>query len=110
MTDITRRKVIHYGSLEEQERKRIESGETSSGSLAGDAIKSGISVGNINLGATDGPDILETVSSTTAEILAEFERRKKVIFYFCFVNKKYLCRINHQLLKLNRTNLYVHLM
>ena len=78
MSDTQRRKVLHYGSLEEQEKKRLESGQ-SSGSLAGDAIKSGITAGNINLASSDTQDVLETVSSTTAEILAEFERRKKVL-------------------------------
>ena len=77
-SDIQQQKVLHYGSLEEQEKRRLESGE-SSGSLAGDAIKLGISAGNINLLSSDTQNVLETVSSTTAEILAEFERRKKVM-------------------------------
>jgi U4/U6 small nuclear ribonucleoprotein PRP4 len=41
-------KSIHYGSLEQQERARVSKGETT-GSLATDAIKAGISAGNINI-------------------------------------------------------------
>ena len=41
-------KVLHYGSLAEQEKARLDAAG-STGSLAQDAIKAGISAGNINL-------------------------------------------------------------
>ena len=44
--------VIHYGSIEERERRRQAQGQASSGSLASDAIQAGIAAGNINI--TDG--------------------------------------------------------
>ena len=40
--------VLHYGSLEDQERRRMQ-GAASSGSFASDAIQAGISAGNINV-------------------------------------------------------------
>lgn len=43
-----RSKVLHYGSLEDQERRRLNTDDTS-GSMASDAIEAGIEAGNINI-------------------------------------------------------------
>ncbi|CAH1786164.1 unnamed protein product [Owenia fusiformis] len=74
---VKRTKVLHYGSLEEQEKRRQESA-TSAGSLAGDAIKAGIAAGNINIssGKTEHMDI-EEESESRMEMMEEFERRKR---------------------------------
>ena len=48
VTFTRRERVIHYGSLEEQERQRLAGGSTA-GSLAKDAIQAGIAAGNINI-------------------------------------------------------------
>ena len=45
----TNTSVLHYGSLEEREKKRLAEGTTSTGSLSGDAVKAGIAAGNINV-------------------------------------------------------------
>ena len=46
----TNANVLHYGSLEDRERQRLQDTSTS-GSLASDAIQAGISAGNINITA-----------------------------------------------------------
>ena len=52
---VRRTESIHYGSLEEQEKKRIaRGGSVNAGSLAIDAIQAGISAGNINITGKDG--------------------------------------------------------
>ena len=44
-------RVLHYGSLEEKERARLASEQTS-GSLASDAVQAGIESGNINISSS----------------------------------------------------------
>lgn len=44
----TNANVLHYGSLEDRERARLQDA-SSSGSMAADAIQAGISAGNINI-------------------------------------------------------------
>ncbi|KAK3088517.1 hypothetical protein FSP39_020089 [Pinctada imbricata] len=69
-------KPVVYGSLEEKERQRIESG-TSSGSLAVDAIEAGKAAGNINISSGGTYDIAEQSTDNHAELIAELEKRKK---------------------------------
>ncbi|XP_064616387.1 U4/U6 small nuclear ribonucleoprotein Prp4-like [Liolophura sinensis] len=71
-----RSKTLHYGSLEEQERRRLANPE-STGSLASDAIQAGVSAGNINLTEADIMEIDEDIRQSQAELLAEFEKRKR---------------------------------
>ena len=54
-----RTETVHYGSLEEQERRRLARGG-GAGSLASDTIKAGISAGNINI-MGDGKDFMPSV-------------------------------------------------
>ena len=51
--------VVHYGSLEDQERKRLQN-VSSSKSMATDAIQAGISAGHINV--TSGMKFIPIVS------------------------------------------------
>ena len=53
----TKEKVIHYGSLEEQERSRQAKKDTT-GSLASDAISAGIKAGNINVSTGELSNIM----------------------------------------------------
>ena len=46
----TNANVLHYGSLENKEKQRLQDGSTA-GSMAADAIQAGISAGNINISA-----------------------------------------------------------
>ena len=51
VTYMRRTKSLHYGSLEEQEKRRqAGGGKSTSGSMAADAIQAGIAAGNINIG------------------------------------------------------------
>lgn len=72
-----RQKVIHYGSLEQKEKQRLAASTNSEGSLAGDAIKAGIQAGNINISSGATFDIEEEYQQNQAELLAEFEKRKR---------------------------------
>ena len=54
-----RTKVLHYGSLEEQERARLAAG--GSNSLSETALKTGIQMGNINI--TEGESLQPSQSS-----------------------------------------------
>ena len=62
---------IYYGSLEEKERERLAKGE--SGLLG----KKGLKAGNINITSGEVFEIEEHISERQAEVLAEFERRKR---------------------------------
>ena len=46
---IQRTKTIHYGSIEEQERRRVAMEGAGTGSLSSEAIKAGMAAGNINI-------------------------------------------------------------
>ncbi|KAL4219446.1 U4/U6 small nuclear ribonucleoprotein Prp4 [Mactra antiquata] len=70
-----RQKVIQYGSLEQKEKQRLTG--TSEGSLADDAIKAGIAAGNINISKSATMDLEKEYEQSQAELLAEFEKRKK---------------------------------
>ncbi|PIO35937.1 hypothetical protein AB205_0180220, partial [Aquarana catesbeiana] len=65
---------IFYGSLAEKERERLHKGESSVGRTA---VRAGIDAGNINVGFGESFDIEEHISERQAEVLAEFERRKR---------------------------------
>lgn len=67
--------IIFYGSLEERERERLAKGE--SGSLGRDAVRAAIESGNINISVGDTFDIEDHISEHQAEVLAEFERRRR---------------------------------
>lgn len=71
-----RQKVIQYGSLEQKEKQRLAAG-ASEGSLAGDAVKAGIAAGNINISSGKTMDLEKEYEQSQAELLADFERRKK---------------------------------
>ncbi|XP_053229954.1 U4/U6 small nuclear ribonucleoprotein Prp4 [Podarcis raffonei] len=66
---------IFYGSLEEKERERLLKGE--SGMMGKDAVKAAIEAGNINITSGEVFDLEEHISERQAEVLAEFERRKR---------------------------------
>ncbi|MGH0174504.1 UNVERIFIED_CONTAM: hypothetical protein FKN15_068193 [Acipenser sinensis] len=66
---------IYYGSLEERERERLSKGAGSS--LGREAVRAGIDAGNINLASGEAFDLEDHVSERQAEVLAEFERRKR---------------------------------
>ncbi|KAJ6652060.1 hypothetical protein lerEdw1_015263 [Lerista edwardsae] len=66
---------IFYGSLEEKERERLLKGE--SGLLGKDAVKAAFEAGNINITSGEVFDLDEHISERQAEVLAEFERRKR---------------------------------
>ncbi|XP_053390817.1 U4/U6 small nuclear ribonucleoprotein Prp4-like, partial [Mercenaria mercenaria] len=70
-----RQKVLQYGSLEQKEKQRLAGG--SEGSLASEAIKAGIASGNINISAGATMDLEKEYEQSQAELLAEFEKRKK---------------------------------
>ncbi|XP_056146654.1 U4/U6 small nuclear ribonucleoprotein Prp4 [Lampris incognitus] len=79
---------LYYGSLEEKERERLMKagagggasgrggGATGSGSTS-DAVKAGIEAGHINISSGEAMELEERVSERQAEVLAEFERRKR---------------------------------
>ncbi|KAG8142039.1 putative PRP4 pre-mRNA processing factor 4-like protein [Naja naja] len=66
---------IFYGSLEEKERERILKGE--SGMMGKEAVKAAIEAGNINISTGEVFDLDDHISERQAEVLAEFERRKR---------------------------------
>lgn len=72
----SKEKVLHYGSLEETERARLSNAK-STGSLASDAIKAGIKAGNINISSGEVIEIDDDPSESHAELLAEFEKRRR---------------------------------
>ncbi|KAL7980914.1 hypothetical protein Chor_002068 [Crotalus horridus] len=66
---------IFYGSLEEKERERILKGE--SAMMGKEAVKTAIEAGNINISTGEVFDLEDHISERQAEVLAEFERRKR---------------------------------
>ncbi|XP_067825631.1 U4/U6 small nuclear ribonucleoprotein Prp4 isoform X1 [Heptranchias perlo] len=72
---LPKRSRIYYGSLEEKERERISRGDA--GYLGRDAVKVGIEAGHINISSSEFYDVEDHVSERQAEVLAEFERRKR---------------------------------
>ncbi|TRY81402.1 hypothetical protein DNTS_032836 [Danionella cerebrum] len=74
-TSVAKKFRIYYGSLEEKEKERLSHEGASSG--ANDALKAGIKAGNINISSGEVMEMEERVSERQAEVLAEFERRKR---------------------------------
>ncbi|XP_064420341.1 U4/U6 small nuclear ribonucleoprotein Prp4 [Latimeria chalumnae] len=72
---IVKKARIYYGSLEEKERERLTRGE--SGLMGKDGVKAGIEAGHINISSGEGFEIEDHISERQAEVLAEFERRKR---------------------------------
>ncbi|WAR31486.1 PRP4-like protein [Mya arenaria] len=72
-----RQKTVQYGSLEQKERHRLAVGGGGEGSLAGDAVKAGIAAGNINITSGATMDLEKEYEQSQAELLADFEKRKK---------------------------------
>uniref|UniRef100_W5KH70 Pre-mRNA splicing tri-snRNP complex factor PRPF4 n=1 Tax=Astyanax mexicanus TaxID=7994 RepID=W5KH70_ASTMX len=72
---LVKRSRIFYGSLEEKERARL--GREGSSGSGKDAIKAGIEAGNINISSGESLEIEDRVNERQAEVLAEFERRKR---------------------------------
>ncbi|KAK2120174.1 U4/U6 small nuclear ribonucleoprotein Prp4 [Saguinus oedipus] len=72
---VVKKPHIYYGSLEEKERERLAKGE--SGILGKEGLKAGIEAGNINITSGEVFEIEEHISERQAEVLAEFERRKR---------------------------------
>ncbi|OXB66495.1 hypothetical protein ASZ78_011610 [Callipepla squamata] len=70
-----KRAPIFYGSLEEKERERLAKGE--SGLLAKEGMKAALEAGNINISSGEVFDLEDHMSERQAEVLAEFERRKR---------------------------------
>lgn len=71
------KRAIVYGSLEEKEKLRLAA-NSSSGSLASDAIKAGKAAGNINITEGGSYDIAERdPNEGQEELIAELEKRKK---------------------------------
>uniref|UniRef100_A0A8C9TQF9 Pre-mRNA splicing tri-snRNP complex factor PRPF4 n=2 Tax=Scleropages formosus TaxID=113540 RepID=A0A8C9TQF9_SCLFO len=66
---------IFYGSLEEKERERLA--QDGSATSMKDAVKAGIEAGNINISSGESMELEDRVSERQAEVLAEFERRKR---------------------------------
>ncbi|XP_006640552.1 U4/U6 small nuclear ribonucleoprotein Prp4 [Lepisosteus oculatus] len=66
---------IFYGSLEERERERLGRGDARGASR--EALKAGIEAGNINICSGESMELEERVNERQAEVLAEFERRKR---------------------------------
>ncbi|XP_069842494.1 U4/U6 small nuclear ribonucleoprotein Prp4 [Dendropsophus ebraccatus] len=71
---VVKKSRIFYGSLADKEKERISKGEASLGRAA---VKAGIEAGNINIGGGESFDLEEHISERQAEVLAEFERRKR---------------------------------
>ncbi|XP_072015731.1 U4/U6 small nuclear ribonucleoprotein Prp4-like [Amphiura filiformis] len=67
---VKRQKKLHYGGLDERLRQESSSSK--------DAITMGVDAGNINMSSGDTFDLEEHVSEQRKELLAEFERRKKI--------------------------------
>ncbi|XP_066569436.1 U4/U6 small nuclear ribonucleoprotein Prp4 [Amia ocellicauda] len=72
---LVKRPRIFYGSLEERERERLGRGDSAASGR--EALKAGIESGNINISSGESLDLEERVSERQAEVLAEFERRKR---------------------------------
>ncbi|NXC85272.1 PRP4 protein, partial [Cercotrichas coryphoeus] len=70
-----KRAPIFYGSLEEKERERLAKGE--SGLLGKEGMKAAMEAGNINISSGEVFDLEDHMSERQAEVLAEFERRKR---------------------------------
>ncbi|XP_058279139.1 U4/U6 small nuclear ribonucleoprotein Prp4 isoform X1 [Hirundo rustica] len=70
-----KRAPIFYGSLEEKERERLAKGET--GLLGKEGMKAAMEAGNINISSGEVFDLEDHMSERQAEVLAEFERRKR---------------------------------
>ncbi|CAI8050160.1 U4/U6 small nuclear ribonucleoprotein Prp4 [Geodia barretti] len=66
---------LHFGSLEEQERVRLQTG----GSSFSSAVREGILSGNINITPTTGGvgGVATVVDGQQLQLLQEFERRKR---------------------------------
>lgn len=95
-----RSKTLHYGSLEEQERKRLANPE-STGSLASDAIQAGVSAGNINL--TEGRQSLNpvTVAFLCPEQSGFYLPVKPLHFYAVLGNKQGIKQDNNKAVDFN---------
>uniref|UniRef100_A0A673LJ65 U4/U6 small nuclear ribonucleoprotein Prp4-like n=1 Tax=Sinocyclocheilus rhinocerous TaxID=307959 RepID=A0A673LJ65_9TELE len=72
---VVKKARIFYGSLEEKEKERLRREGISA--AARDAVKAGIEAGNINISSGESMEMEERVSERQAEVLAEFERRKR---------------------------------
>nr|XP_054502423.1 U4/U6 small nuclear ribonucleoprotein Prp4 isoform X2 [Agelaius phoeniceus] len=70
-----KRAPIFYGSLEEKERERLAKGEA--GLLGKEGMKAAMEAGNINISSGEVFDLEDHMSERQAEVLAEFERRKR---------------------------------
>jgi hypothetical protein len=68
---------VYYGSLEEQERARLESGDVT-GSTLSVAVQEGIQAGNINITPVAGGEVRTVADSRQLQLLEEFEKRKRV--------------------------------
>nr|DBA21248.1 TPA: hypothetical protein GDO54_017922 [Pyxicephalus adspersus] len=71
---VVKKSRIFYGSLADKEKERLNKGESALGKTS---VKVGIDAGNINVGTGESFDIEEHISERQAEVLAEFERRKR---------------------------------
>ncbi|KAE8582099.1 hypothetical protein XENTR_v10019946 [Xenopus tropicalis] len=71
---VVKRSRIFYGSLADKERERLAKGEAPMGRSA---VRAGIDAGNINISGGESFDLEEHISERQAEVLAEFERRKR---------------------------------
>jgi U4/U6 small nuclear ribonucleoprotein PRP4 len=67
---------VYYGSLEEQERARLESGDVT-GSTLSVAVQEGIQAGNINITPVAGGEVRTVADSRQLQLLEEFEKRKR---------------------------------
>ncbi|XP_030062372.1 U4/U6 small nuclear ribonucleoprotein Prp4 isoform X2 [Microcaecilia unicolor] len=72
---VVKKSRIFYGSLAEKERERLAKGEPAL--LGKAAVKAAIEAGNINITSGESFDLEEHISERQAEVLAEFERRKR---------------------------------
>ncbi|XP_065140264.1 U4/U6 small nuclear ribonucleoprotein Prp4 [Paramisgurnus dabryanus] len=72
---VVKKSRIFYGSLEDKERERLSREGTTS--TAKDAVKAGIDAGNINISSGEFMEMEDRISDRQAEVLAEFERRKR---------------------------------
>ncbi|KAG2455226.1 PRP4 protein, partial [Polypterus senegalus] len=72
---VAKKSRIFYGSLEDHERERLNKAE--GGSSAREGIKAGIDAGNINISSGESFEIEEHINERQAEVLAEFERRRR---------------------------------
>ena len=72
---VVKKPHIYYGSLEEKEREHLAKGE--SGLLGKEGLKTGIEAENTNITSGEVFEIEEHITERQAEVLAEFERRKR---------------------------------